>query len=192
MRLSFLSRAAIASIFTLIPSAALADEAPAASAGSTASPESSEIARPSTTPAGRGVGLGSDQGLFGRAYAQGVRFRIPVFEHFAFNLRGISTFGHVGSDVRWELGGRAEIIGHTPVYLNLVRLYGGGGPEVAARVSGPGPRSARFGGGGHFGFEFFLSPAVSFFLEVGGHGGDELTAGGTALAGVMLYPFTGP
>jgi hypothetical protein len=108
------------------------------------------------------------------------------------NLRGISTFGAMEGDTRWELGGRLEIVGHTPVFLDLVRLYGGGGPEIAARASGPGEKKAAWGGGGHFGFEFFLKPQMSFFTEIGGHAGNELTGGGTALAGMMFYPFTGP
>jgi hypothetical protein len=152
-----------------------------------------DVAKPKPTPTGRGVGFGLDNGLFGRAYAQGLRVRFPLGDQFAFNLRGISTFGMAEDEARWELGGRAEFIGHTPVYYNLVRLYGGGGPEIATRVAGPGPRDkTRFGGGGHFGFEFFLTPGMSFFAEIGGHAGDGLTGGGTVLGGMMFYPFTAP
>jgi hypothetical protein len=159
----------------------------------TAAAQEPDMTKPPPTTPGRGVGFGLDNGLFGRAYAQGLRVRFPLGEHFAFNVRGISTFGQVEDEGRWELGGRAEFIGHTPVYYNLVRLYGGGGPEVARRVAGPGPSNkTRFGGGGHFGFEFFLKPGMSFFAEIGGHSGDGLTGGGTVLGGMMFYPFTGP
>jgi hypothetical protein len=145
-----------------------------------------------TSPAGRGFALGFDNGLFGRAYEQGFRLRVPILEHFALGLRGVSAFGERGGDLAWHLGGRAELIGHSPVYLNLVRLYGGGGPEVTTRVQGTGGDKTLIGGGGQFGFEFFVGPKMSFFAEIGGRAGDDLTGGGTAIAGMMLYPFAGP
>jgi hypothetical protein len=164
-----------------------------AGSASAQEPEDADVAKPKATPAGRGVGFGLDNGLFGRAYAQGLRVRFPLGDHFALNLRGISTFGPGGEQDRWEVGGRPELIGHTPVYYNLVRIYGGGGPEVATRIAGQGPPDkTRFGVGGHFGFEFFLKPGMSFFAEIGGHSGDELTVGGTVVAGMMFYPFTAP
>ena len=166
-----------------VPSVARADE-PAT--------KEPDVVRPSSTPAGRGVAFGFDNGLFGRAFEQSARIRLPLADFFSVDLRGISTFGPMANDTRWELGGRLELVGRTPVYLNLVRLYGGGGPEVAARASGPGDKKTSFGAGGHFGFEFFLNPNMSFYTEIGGHSGNELTAGGTAVAGMMFYPFTGP
>ena len=186
------------SLATAAPTFAYADTdtpapapAPAPAAVAVAA-EAPAVVAPSTQTTGRGVGFGFENGLFGRAFEQGVRIRFPIARYFAFNLRGISTLGATEPDPRWELGGRVELIGHSPIFLNLVRLYGGGGPEIAARVSGPGEKEAALGGGGHFGFEFFLNPHMSFFTEIGGHAGNEVTAGGTVLAGMMLYPFTGP
>lgn len=154
--------------------------------------DKADVVRPSEQRTGRGVGFGMDNGLFGRAFEQGARVHFPVLSFMDVNLRGISTLAPTEGDTRWELGGRLELVGHTPVFLNLVRLYGGGGPEIAAHASGPGEKKAAWGGGGHFGFEFFLRPQMSFFTEIGGHAGNELTGGGTALAGMMFYPFTGP
>ncbi len=156
------------------------------------SPASPDVVKPSERRTGRGVGFGMDNGMFGRAFEQGVRVRLPILDFMAVNLRGISTLAALENKTRWELGGRVEVIGHTPVYLNLVRLYGGGGPEIAMHTLGPGEKKARFGGGGHFGFEFFLKPTMSFFTEIGGHAGNDQTGGGTVLAGMMFYPFTGP
>jgi hypothetical protein len=177
--------------FLLVPALCHADETKEAKEVKEEAKEP-DVVKPSSSPAGRGVAFGFDNGLFGRAFEQSARIRLPIAEYFAVNLRGISTFGPMADDTRWELGGRVELVGHTPVYLNLVRLYGGGGPEVAARATGPGDKKTAFGGGGHFGFEFFLKPSMSFYAEIGGHGGNELTAGGTAVAGMMFYPFTGP
>jgi hypothetical protein len=165
---------------TLAPAFAAADEAPVA-------------APRGGPPAGRGLALGFDNGVFGRAYEQGLRIRIPILGHYAFGLRGVSAFGDRSGELAWYLGGRAELIGHTPVFLNLVRLYGGGGPEVLTRVHGTGGGDQTLiGGGGQFGFEFFLHPKMSFFVEIGGRARDDVTRGGTAIAGMMLYPFTGP
>ena len=165
-------------------SAAHADEARA--------PASPDAARAEDRGTGRGVSLGFDNGLFGRAYEQGVRLRVPILEHFDLALRGVSAFGDREGELGWYAGGRAEIIGHSPVYLNLVRVYGGGGPEVTTRLQGSGGDKTLIGGGGEFGFEFFVSPRISFFAEIGGRAGDDLTGGGTAIAGMMLYPFAGP
>jgi hypothetical protein len=160
--------------------------------GTLALADEPDVPRPAAERTGRGPAIGLDNGIMGRAYEQGLRVRIPIFQHFAIGLRGLSTFGERAGDIAWYVGGRAEIVGHSPVYLDHVRLYGGGGPEVITRVQGSGGDKTSVGGGGQFGFEFFFGPSLSFFAEIGGHSGDDLTAGGTALAGLMLYPFTGP
>jgi hypothetical protein len=179
MHMTFSSRLALLPFFsvTLAPALAAADEAPA---------EAPRAAH----AAGRGLALGFDNGVFGRGYEQGLRIRIPILEHFAFGLRGVSAFGDRSGDFTWYVGGRAELIGHSPVFLNLVRLYGAGGPEVVTRVHGSGGDKTLIGGGGQFGFEFFLQPKMSFFVEIGGRAGDDVTGGGTAIAGMMLYPFS--
>jgi hypothetical protein len=150
------------------------------------------VVQPSDKRTGRSVGFGVENGLSGRAFEQGVKLRIPILEHFGVQLRGVSAFGDAGGDTAYYLGGRIDLVGQTPVYLNLVRLYGGGGPEVLTRVAGPGGDKTLIGGGGQFGFEFFVSPKMAFYVEIGGHSGNELTGGGTAIAGMTLYPFSGP
>jgi hypothetical protein len=37
-----------------------------------------------------------------------------------------------------------------------------------------------------------LRPTLSFFAEIGGHAGDDLTGGGTVVAGMAFYPFVSP
>jgi hypothetical protein len=156
-----------------------------------ASAEERAVVRPSPRPTGEGFGLGLDQGLFGSAFAQGLGVRIPILAPYAIAVRGMSAFGDRAGQTEWDAGGRLEFIGHSPVFLNLVRLYGGGGPEVLTRVTGGTGDKTVIGGGGQVGAEFFLGPAMSFFLEVGGHAGNALYGGATALGGIMFYPFTG-
>jgi hypothetical protein len=184
-KVTFIALCGLVSPVTLWPFSASAQETAARS-------QSGDVAQPSPRPTGRGVGLGVDNGVFGRAYEHGLRFRIPILEHWAVNLRGLSVLGERADELHWYLGGRLDVVGHGPVYLNLVRLYGGGGPEVLARVQGSTDEKVLIGFGGHFGVEFFLNPKMSFFTEIGGHSGNDLTAGGTALAGLILYPFSGP
>ena len=95
---------------------------------------------------------------------------VPVTKPFGLRVRGIMVFGQPDLGDSMAAGGRAELIGRTPAYLNLVRLYGGGG---------------------FFGFEFFLHAKMPFFLEVGGNSGTVGTsgAGATIEAGVQMYPF---
>jgi hypothetical protein len=177
-------------VATLLSATALADEsAPLAVEGSPMR-ETPDRAPTAPSAAGRGFAFGLDNGLFGSAYEQGFRLRVPVLEHFAIGLRGISAIGDRAGEGTWSVGGRAEIIGHSPVYMNLVRVYGGGGPEVMTRLEGIGGDKTAIGGGGQFGFEFFMNPKFSFFAEIGGHSGDATNGGGTALAGLMLYPFS--
>jgi hypothetical protein len=77
------------------------------------------------------------------------------------------------------------------VFLNLLRLYGGGGVQVFAPVTGTNSSKASVGGGGAFGFEFFLNDRLSWILEVGGSSGaaGSNSSGATVTAGLQFYPF---
>ncbi len=184
-----LSTAAAIAFVVLTAPRARADESPTPALPVPATGAGAEA--PAPPPAGRGVAFGLEQGLFGRTYEQGLKVRLPLGEHWGVHLRGLSAFGEFGGETNWHVGGRAELIGQSRVFLNLFRLYGGGGPEVTARAAGSLGDKTSIGGGGQFGFEFFHHPNMSFYLEIGGHSGSEVTAGGTAIAGMMFYPFGG-
>lgn len=141
---------------------------------------------------GQGVSFAYESGLWGSRWEQGLRFGVPFGRHFAVNLRALYTSDtSIEDDVPYtaDLGGRLDFIGRSQPFLNLVRLYGGGGMQVFEPVFATEGRSTQIGGGGHFGFEFFCTPHYSFFLEVGGQGGKP-SAGATVLAGMAFYPWT--
>jgi hypothetical protein len=91
-----------------------------------------------------------------------------------------------------NLGGRFDLVGRSPVFLNLVRLYGGGGLDVFAAVASGANHAVETSGGAQFGFEFFLQRRMSFFLEVGYHSSlqNGPPGGETVVAGLNLYPFS--
>jgi hypothetical protein len=146
-------------------------------------------------PTGQGVAFGMEEGSWGSGFGgsrweQGVRFRMPLGEHFGVHLRGIYLAAGTNDEFQADAGGRLDLVGGSVVFMNLMRFYGGGGLQVFYPVAGSNrEKKAHFGGGGQFGFEFFSSPYFSFFLEVGGQGG-EPAAGATILAGLNLFPWT--
>jgi hypothetical protein len=182
-----------------------------------------QLAVPWGGPTGRGVSFGIEEGGWSGIFGPGLRVHVPFFSSiggsrgnggsFGATLRGVFLSGANASPTAVpaeHAGGRLELIGRSPVFLNLVRLYGGGGVDLLAgigssegfdtqiRTSFAGPplpvasHKAIFSGGGEFGFEFFLQRSFSFFLEVGGWGGVDngLPAGETVVAGMNVYPFS--
>ncbi len=149
----------------------------------------SRLRIPWTEPSGTGVALGYENGSWGGEWAQGIRLRIPIGSAFSIDLRGL-VLGGLNID-RWDLGGRLDLSGGSPVFLNFVRIYGGGGVQVFRPVAGVDQRKVSVGGGGHFGMELFLTPFMSWIFEVGGSSGsqDGFGAGATIMAGVQFYPF---
>ncbi len=143
---------------------------------------------PWTEPSGEGFGFGYASGSWGGEWTQELRLRIPIYRFIAMGLRGIAV-GSLQTE-RWDLGGRIELIGQPPVFLNLVRLYGGGGLQVFRPVSEVDDPKTSIGGGGHFGFEFFMGAGMSWILEIGGSSGvgDSRAAGATIIGGVNFYP----
>jgi hypothetical protein len=165
------------------PSGASSDAAPLA------------LALPWTAPSGRGLAFSYENGAFGQAWEQGLKFQIPLIERLAINIRPMvlvrfQTDLDPTSSV--AVGGRLELIGRTQVLLNLIRIYGGGGGGPFVNVTGPSKGKVTGEGGGQFGVEFFLVPRSSFYLEIGGNGCGAVTGvcgGATAVAGVSLYAF---
>jgi hypothetical protein len=177
-------------VFVLMSStAALAEELP--------SGEEMRARVPWTEPSGHGLAIAYDNGSWGGAWMQSLRFKLPVFEQtspdgwplgsFALGVRGLYV-DHPDPD-RVDLGARFELTGHSPVFLNLVRLYGGGGPQLVRAISSRAEdRRWTWGGGGYFGFEVFMSAGFSFYAEIGGNGGAPLS-GATITGGMAFYPF---
>jgi hypothetical protein len=147
---------------------------------------------PWTSPVGGGVSFGYENGLWGSAWVQGLRVKVPFQSRFGMAMRplALQQVGG-GAPYRADLGGRVELYGATPVFLNFARIYGGGGPQLFYAVTGLAGSKPIFGGGGHFGFEFFMNQHTSFFAEIGGASGAQhgLGTGGTAMAGVTWYPW---
>jgi hypothetical protein len=139
---------------------------------------------------GQSVALGYDNGAWGGWWSQGLRLGIPLGRHYALHARGLYLTEMDLNDAPYtaDAGGRLELIGRSHVFLNFVRLYGGGGVQYFQPVFGTEGRRAWFGGGGQFGFEFFFSPKYSVFLEVGGQGGKP-APGATVVAGMNFYPW---
>lgn len=142
---------------------------------------------PWTEPSGGGVGFGYQHGSWGGHWTQELRVKFPLGKAFKLAVSGVYLNDAAAS--KNNFGARLLLMGGTPVYLNLIRIYGGGGPEILFDVGAPSP-SPVIGGGGFFGFEFFMNPKMSFFTEIGGRGGRDY-GGATISAGLNFYPWAG-
>lgn len=144
----------------------------------------------------RGVGVGFDQGLWGSGFGQSLKVSIPfgkrVGQFFGLRVRGLAVYGP-GQGLDPVFGGGLEIFGRTPVFLGLLRAYGGGGAWATTRPLIPeGDTTARsgIGGGGHFGLEIVISPRTTFTFEIGGQSPTHargLDGGASVTGGIMLY-----
>jgi hypothetical protein len=141
-----------------------------------------------------GVGIGMDHGLWGTRYGSSLKLDLP-FGHGkigkVFGVRLRSVVVHNDDDGQFSPIGMAgaELFGRTPVFLGLVRLYGGGGFYYGKPLAIEGAEPALIGGG-HYGMEFAASPRLAFTLEVGGQGPihpDEVDAGASVMAGTTVY-----
>lgn len=145
----------------------------------------------------RGFGLGFDQGLWGHGFGQTLKILIPfgkrVGQFFGLRLRGIAVYDVTNNPLDTAFAGGLELFGRSPVYLGLVRIYGGGGLWAGGRPFRPASDSSRgFGvaGGGHFGVEFVLTSRVGMTIELGGKSPVHalgLDAGATVTGGMMVY-----
>jgi hypothetical protein len=147
-----------------------------------------EAAAPWGAPNGGAVSIGYANGLWGSAFAQALVIKLPLHPHFGFVVRPMAVYEESS---RVDVGGRVELYGASPVFLNFARIYGGGGVQVFDAVAGLPSAKPTVGGGGHFGFEFFYTPRSSFFIEIGGTSPlqGSVGGGGSAIAGVTFYPF---
>src|SRR5262249_12525477 len=115
----------LASMF--VPTAVLADE-PANSPPQAVSPaaETPPTPTPDSGGFGRGVAIGYENGLWGPAFAQGIRLRLPLHEHFGVAAKGLMIHDF-GTEYRGDMGGRIDLYGCSSMIAGFARLYGGGG-----------------------------------------------------------------
>ena len=181
-------RVGLVALAVLLPVAARAQESAAPT-----TPQPAWMHVPSTDPTGQGLAIGYDLGLWGRATGDSIRLRVPfLHQHWCVVARALGALGQKGTagtnDRALDYGGSFELQGQSDVYLNLMRLYGGGGVEVLHGYRGPDEGRTAWTGRYEFGFEFFLGPRMSFTLEVGGNGlGTTLTEGPMIFAGLNIY-----
>jgi hypothetical protein len=168
-----------------------------------------QLAVPWSGPTGEGVSIGLEEGGWSGVWGSGLRVHVPFVSSiggahqgsFGATVRGLVLTGSntsTASTPADHFGGRLDLVGRSPVFLNLIRIYGGGGVEVFSAFGqppcprAPCPGVTNVSGGGQFGFEFFLHRRFSFYLEVGGHGGVDkgLPGGETVIAGMNVYPFS--
>jgi hypothetical protein len=142
-------------------------------------------------PVKQGVAFGFESGLWGSFFLQAVRLRIPFTPAWGMAVKGLLTHptDHSGNVHPHFGGGRVDILSSSPIVMGFARLYGGGGVTVATKVLGTGGNTdVHFGATAYFGFEFFVSRAVSFMTEIGGGSNiDGSAAGASVTAGVQLY-----
>jgi hypothetical protein len=147
-------------------------------------------------PSGRGFATGFGNGIWGGGlFAQDIRVRVPLgTEHLALQVRGLMVHGLALPEYRGDFGARVGILGGSLPILNLARIYGGGGVQLLAPITGVpdgADKGVKFGLSGEFGIELFIAPTMGFFFEIGGGGyfSGGYANGGSAMAGIQFYPF---
>jgi hypothetical protein len=144
----------------------------------------------------RGFGIGYDNGLWGRGFAQGIKLDIPfglrVGQFIGLRIRSVIVHPlEHGAPYDPVFDNGIEIFGRGPVLLGVLRLYGGGGVWVGIRPSPTAEgRSWGIGGGGHVGIEGRMAERVSLTFEIGGQGPAHalgLDSGASIMGGTMVY-----
>ncbi len=160
-----------------------------------------EIQLPWNEPAGRGPSIGYNFGLWGGENGLAVHLRFPLGlthpgHHWGLDVRGIlltenyHDFALNKIESRRSYGLRVGLFGQSEVFLNLFRVFGGGGAIYVEH--GKGPSAPNWVGTGGFGIEFFIWRAVSYYMQIEGRSRilaqeDNFI---TFVAGVQLYPFS--
>jgi hypothetical protein len=156
----------------------------------------------STAPrsVGLGVSFGYEDGIWGGAWLQGLRLKVPMHPRWGMMLRPLTmmqmpmkwTYSEGADAYRTDVGGRVELYAASPVLLNFARVYASGGPQFFYAVAGVGGPKAVFGGGGQVGCEFFVASRAALFAELGATSGAQggFGAGGSAMIGLTWYPWS--
>lgn len=154
---------------------------------------------PAQAPSGRGVGFGLD--FFGASSADtdielDVSVVIPFSSLFALRMRPTAYYSSNESG-GWAAGGKLEAVFRSPVMLNLVRVYAGGGPAIFYGLSGPSAHevdgnwfAGDIDGNWFVGSEIFVSSKFAVHWELGTSGGALSTGAGPYTdVGLTVYPF---
>ncbi len=135
--------------------------------------------------AARRTSIGITNGMWGSAWGSDVHVDVPfgprVGQFYGARIRAIV----VDTSVNPAVAPGLELFGRSPVMMGVLRMYGGGGVHVwIDTVTG----DVLPGGGGHMGFEGFVSPNMAFLMEIGGQGSDLVGIGGASfLTGIHFY-----
>jgi hypothetical protein len=139
----------------------------------------------------RGLGLGYDNGLWGREFGQGLKIDVPfgprVGQFVGMRVRGVMTHPNAAEEGPIGMAG-LELFGRGPVMAGLVRVYGGGGAWYGGTLGSSEELGLAFGG--HYGLETLLTPRTTFAIEIGGQSpvdGALRSAGASIMGGATFY-----
>ncbi len=155
-------------------STALIGTAPVLRAQSTAA----DPAAPSSSAFRGGAAVGIDMNSMAAELAPGLTLLIPVSRLVAINARPMA----LGTSGNLDVGGRLEVQLRSPLYLRVLRVYFGTGPQGFTEVRGGELHQKDFSGGWDVGTEIFLSPRFAVHWEMGTSGGGVLGAAGPAFS----------
>ena len=135
--------------------------------------------------------FGFNLNQFENDFGTGINFTSPFFVKNTFAVRISGSYQWLqnipsgSTDTKWSgyINIRFGVIGVGGIIANSIRLYGEGGWVVIVPNKNFSDKTS-FGGYGLFGFEFFMTDRINYFIELGGIG-----TGATAekLAGKPIY-----
>lgn len=131
----------------------------------------------SSSPFPTGFGIGGHLSQIQRDFGLGLNITSPTFfnDRAAVRVRGgIAYLEHVdgNGEITWTQYSsfQAGLIGFSGSIAGGIRCYGEGGLIMILPNETFSSESSVLGGYGLFGFEFFLSQGLSYFIELGGAG----------------------
>lgn len=117
----------------------------------------------------RGIAIGFDDGIFGDGMEGSLRLKVPLefwgLGNYGFQVGPIYMLHHSDSGPNQYFGGRLHVFGQSAVLPNLLRLYGGMGVQVLSPRENP--QAIEVLPYGQDGIEFFMTPRLSFYIEIG-------------------------
>ena len=126
---------------------------------------------------GTGFGVGFHLGQFQKDFSLGLDLTSPyfVYDRIAIRVKGNLAWNeHINSilETTWTSYSNLSIgvVGVGGTVGDFMRLYGEGGFLFLFPSDEFSSETSEMGGYGLFGFEFFMSPNMNYYLEVGGVG----------------------
>ncbi len=126
----------------------------------------------------KGLSFGFQVGQYQKDFAFGINVTSPYFAsgaiavrlraNLAFNEHEMAGSGYI----TWSPYSNVSLgfAGSGGMASEKIRLYGEGGLVCILPSSQFSSQAYNFGGYGLFGFEFFMNPIASYFIEIGGIG----------------------